>query len=109
NLVDNACRYGAGRVGLSVARDGTDVVVRVDDDGPGIPVEERSRVFERFVRLDPARVRQHGGAGLGLAIVHSIVAAHGGSVTAQESPWGGARFTVRLPSAMAPEAVQAAP
>ena len=99
NLVDNACRYGAGRLGLSVAREATDVVVRVDDDGPGIPVEERSRVFERFVRLDPARVREHGGAGLGLPIVHSIVAAHGGSVTVGESPWGGARFTVRLPAA----------
>ena len=101
NLVDNACRYGAGRVGLAVGREGAEVVVRVDDDGPGIPVEERSRVFERFVRLDPARVREHGGAGLGLSIVHSIVAAHGGSVTVEESPWGGARFTVRLPAAEA--------
>lgn len=99
NLVDNACRYGRGRLGLSGGREGAEVVVRVDDDGPGIPVEERSRVFERFVRLDPARVREHGGAGLGLSIVHSIVAAHGGSVTAEESPWGGARFTVRLPAA----------
>lgn len=99
NLVDNACRFAATRVGLWVGQEQGEVVVHVDDDGPGIPPEERVRVFERFVRLDPARGRHHSGAGLGLPIVSSIVAAHGGSVAAEESPWGGARFTLRLPAA----------
>ncbi|MEA5153932.1 sensor histidine kinase [Raineyella sp.] len=98
NLVDNATRVARGRIGLSVGPEGDRVVVRVDDDGPGIPPEERARVFGRFVRLDPDRGRSHGGAGLGLAIVHSIVTAHGGTVTAGGSPWGGARFEIRLPS-----------
>lgn len=99
NLVDNAARAARSRLGLSVVREGDEAVVRVDDDGPGIPAEERDRVFERFVRLDADRGRDHGGAGLGLPIVHSIVQAHGGTVTVGESPWGGARFEVRLPGA----------
>lgn len=97
NLVDNASGFARERLGLSVVREGDEVVVRVDDDGPGIPVEERSRVFDRFVRLDPARGRRHGGAGLGLPIVRGIISAHGGTVTAGESPWGGSRLEVRLP------------
>lgn len=99
NLVDNAARVARGRIGLSVGVEGTEAVVRVDDDGPGIPVADRDRVFDRFVRLDADRARAHGGAGLGLAIVHSIVTAHGGTVTAGESPWGGARLEIRLPAA----------
>jgi len=69
----------------------------IDDDGPGIPRADRQRVFDRFVRLEADRARSSGGSGLGLAIVAEIVAAHGGSVTVGESPWGGARFVVRLP------------
>jgi signal transduction histidine kinase len=98
NLVDNAVRHARLRVGLSLyERDGS-AVLHVDDDGPGVPVAERSRVFERFVRLDDARVNVDGGAGgLGLAIVAEIVAAHGGDVEMGDAPSGGARVTVRLP------------
>lgn len=69
----------------------------IDDDGPGIPHADRQRVFDRFVRLEADRARSSGGSGLGLAIVAEIVAAHGGSVSVGESPWGGARFVIRLP------------
>jgi signal transduction histidine kinase len=72
-------------------------VVRVEDDGPGIPSEQRERVFDRFVRLDESRQRRSGGSGLGLAIVRELVSAHGGTVTAGASDLGGARFEVRLP------------
>ena len=70
----------------------------MSDDGPGIPPDQLDRAFERFHRGDPSRSRDTGGAGLGLAIVEAIVAAHGGSVeVADAAP--GARFTVRLPLA----------
>ncbi|WP_377322879.1 sensor histidine kinase [Pimelobacter simplex] len=98
NLVDNALRHAASRIALGVAEDGRHVVVTVDDDGPGIPAADRERVFERFVRLDDARARDAGGSGLGLAIVRALVVAHGGVVTAEDAPLGGARLVVRLPS-----------
>ncbi|HEY8546179.1 MAG TPA: HAMP domain-containing sensor histidine kinase [Acidimicrobiales bacterium] len=98
NLVDNAARHATGRVALGLAEDGDEVVLTVDDDGPGIPAGERERVFERFVRLDDARARDGGGSGLGLAIVRELVTAHGGTVTVGEADLGGARFTVRLPA-----------
>ena len=69
----------------------------VEDDGPGIPVEQRERVFQRFHRTDTARDRASGGAGLGLAIVRAISDAHGGTVSAGESPEGGARIELELP------------
>nr|WP_246402429.1 HAMP domain-containing sensor histidine kinase [Jiangella mangrovi] len=98
NLGDNAARHAAGVVGLSVAaRDGA-VVVTVEDDGPGIAVEDRDRVLRRFVRLDEARDRDAGGAGLGLAIVDELVRAHGGTVEVGSSSIGGARVVVRLPA-----------
>jgi signal transduction histidine kinase len=98
NLVDNAARHATQRIGLCVAqRDGA-AVLCVDDDGPGIPQAERDRVFERFVRLDEGRARADGGSGLGLAIVAEVVRAHGGAVAVADSPLGGARVTVRLPS-----------
>jgi len=97
NLVDNAARHARERVELHVgAADGW-VELRVDDDGDGVPAEERERVFERFVRLDEARSRDAGGSGLGLAIVREIVSAHGGTSTTRESSLGGASFVVRLP------------
>ncbi len=74
-------------------------VIEVSDNGPGLPAETEGRVFERFYRADPSRSRQNGGAGLGLAIVAAIVAAHGGTVAASAGPGGGATFTVWLPTA----------
>jgi signal transduction histidine kinase len=97
NLVDNAVRHAHSRIALSLNEQDGFVVLLVDDDGTGIPTDERSRIFERFVRLDDARARDDGGAGLGLAIVHEVTAAHGGTVAATESPRGGARLEVRLP------------
>jgi signal transduction histidine kinase len=99
NLGDNAARHSGGSVALSVAERDGHVVLCVDDDGPGIPVEARSRVFERFARLDDARSRDVGGSGLGLAIVSEIVAAHDGTVSAGDAPIGGARPEVSLPAA----------
>ena len=68
--------------------------VVIDDDGPGVPEEDRQRVVERFARLETARSRQSGGTGLGLAIVDRIISSHGGTVEITDSPLGGARFTV---------------
>jgi len=100
NLADNAARHARSRVRIStaLAPDGRHAVLEVDDDGAGIPAEERDRVFERFVRLDEARARDAGGSGLGLAIVRGIAEATGGSVAVTASPLGGARFTVTLPA-----------
>lgn len=98
NLGDNAARHTSGVVALSVAaRDGA-VVLAVEDDGPGIAAGDRERVLRRFVRLDEARDRDAGGAGLGLAIVDELVRAHGGSVEVTSGATGGARVVVRLPA-----------
>jgi signal transduction histidine kinase len=94
NLVDNAARHA--RTSVSVAVEGGRLVV--DDDGPGIAPEDRERVFERFTRLDDARARDHGGAGLGLSLVRAVAAAHGGRAWAESSPAGGARLVVDLPT-----------
>jgi signal transduction histidine kinase len=97
NLLDNAEHHASGVVRVElVQRNGT-VELAVSDDGPGIAPDQRTRVFERFVRLDEARSRRNGGAGLGLAIVKEIVTAHGG--TAEATGGGvGAHLVVRLPS-----------
>lgn len=99
NLAENAARHARHRISLSLGREGSSVRLRVEDDGPGIPLADRQRVFERFVRLDDARARDTGGSGLGLAIVAELVAAHGGSVQIGDSPLGGASVDVVLPSA----------
>ena len=98
NLVDNACRHAGTEVQLSASRHGDRVVVRVDDDGPGIPEPDRERVFERFARLDDARARDSGGFGLGLAIVRELVRSRGGDVRLTASPAGGLRAEVDLPA-----------
>ncbi|WP_147198055.1 two-component system sensor histidine kinase RstB [Pantoea sp. CCBC3-3-1] len=90
NLVNNALRYAEQRLRVGLWFDGNTACLQVEDDGPGIPPEERERVFEPFVRLDPSRDRATGGCGLGLAIVHSIAAAFGGYVQIDASPLGGA-------------------
>jgi signal transduction histidine kinase len=97
NLVDNAIRYAHSDIRLECGRVAARAQIVVTDDGPGIPVGERRRVFDRFVRLDSPRTRESGGAGLGLAIVAQIADAHEGTVTVGESSSGGARFVVRLP------------
>jgi two-component system OmpR family sensor kinase len=82
---------------VTVRRDGRDVVLSVRDHGPGLPTHDGDELFERFWRAEGGRERGKGGAGLGLAIVAGIVEAHGGSVSAENVPGGGASFTVRLP------------
>ena len=99
NLLDNAARHANAvvRVGV-VARDDR-VLLWVADDGPGIAVEDRSRVFARFTRLDAGRARDAGGTGLGLALVKRIVDAHDGDVRITDRVDGsGARFEVDLPA-----------
>lgn len=97
NLSDNAARHAATSVRLHLRAEGHDAVLDVSDDGPGIPQDQRARVFERFVRLDESRTRTSGGTGLGLPIVQQIVQAHGGSVSVLDGPEGGALLRVMLP------------
>ncbi|MFC4058896.1 sensor histidine kinase [Planomonospora corallina] len=96
NLVDNALRHTASPVVVEVRAEGADAVLTVTDDGPGIPEADRERVFDRFTRLDSARSRDEGGAGLGLAIVRETVNAHGGAVHLEDAR-PGLRAVVRLP------------
>ncbi|UGT66396.1 HAMP domain-containing histidine kinase [Nocardia gipuzkoensis] len=100
NLVDNAQRHAASTVRVAVER-GADgrVVLSVADDGPGVPHTDRDRIFQRFVRLDDARTRDEGGAGLGLAIVRDVVERHGGTIRVTDGAPGGACFVVSLPVA----------
>jgi two-component system OmpR family sensor kinase len=97
NLIANARRHATSTVTVSVVRDGDRTWVHVDDDGPGIPAELRNAVFERFARLDEARSSDRGGAGLGLAIVAGVAAAHDGGVAAGATPTRGARVSLWLP------------
>ncbi len=100
NLLDNADRHARTMVAIELHNDSETGVVEltVDDDGPGIPVEDRERVFDRFTRLDDGRARDAGGLGIGLSMVKAIVEQHGGTVSISEAPIGGARFTVSLPA-----------
>lgn len=97
NLVENAVRHAVSCVFIEVGGQDGAAVLTVSDDGPGIAPADRSRVFERFVRLDSDRARSGGGTGLGLAIVAEVVAAHGGVVTIDDPPCGGAKLIVMLP------------
>jgi signal transduction histidine kinase len=99
NLMENAIRHATSSVALSVREDPGAVHVLIDDDGPGIPREQRELVFDRFARLDGDRSRDRGGTGLGLAISHDIVTRHRGTIEVEASPLGGARFVLTFPSA----------
>src|SRR4051812_36567708 len=102
NLLDNAVRHASTNVRVTLAMSEGTVTLTVADDGPGVPVADRDRIFERFTRLDDARTRSVGGAGLGLAIVRAVAERHGGSVSIADA--AGAVFVVRLPAATAEEA-----
>lgn len=101
NLLDNAIKYApSGRVRLNAHRaapDGDEVRIAVSDSGPGIPAEHLPFIFDRFYRVDRARSRELGGVGLGLAIAHELVAAHGGKLAVRSVPGEGSTFTVHLP------------
>lgn len=96
NLLDNAERYADGSVAVSVSSSGGFAVLTVQDDGTGVPADDRERVFERFTRLDSARSRHAGGTGLGLAIAREIAQSHGGSLEIEDSVRG-ARLVLKLP------------
>jgi signal transduction histidine kinase len=101
NLLENAIRFTplGGRIRVSAEGRAEYVQLIVEDSGPGFPPDMLDRVFDRFLRADPARSRpdEVSGTGLGLAIVRGVVEAHGGSVAAANVPDGGARVTVRFP------------
>lgn len=99
NLLDNALRFAppGSAILLSAAADGSDLGIQVRDDGPGFPPGFLPHAFERFRRPDTGRSREDGGAGLGLAIVRAVAAAHGGTATAANRPGGGAMVSLRLP------------
>ena len=108
HLLDNAARHAHERVAVSLttrpspdpaSTTGYEAVLSIDDDGPGIDEADRDRIFERFARLSEARDRDAGGTGLGLAVVRVLVTESGGHITVEDSPSGGARFTVVLPTA----------
>ncbi|MDX6373186.1 MAG: hypothetical protein QOD98_2174 [Nocardioidaceae bacterium] len=103
NLLDNAERFAKQGISVAAYRAGVDVLLEVADDGPGVPPEDRERIFERFARLDGSRSRVKGGTGLGLAIVRQVVQEHAGTIRVEPATPDalppGARFVVALPSA----------
>jgi two-component system sensor histidine kinase RstB len=96
NLVQNAFKYARQRIHIYARRVSTGYSIVVENDGPAIAEQDQQRVFEPFVRLDKSRTRDSGGIGLGLAIVKQIVDWHGGRVTVNNSPLGGAKFVIHL-------------
>lgn len=97
NLLRNAQKYAAASIRLSARHEGKRLLIAVEDDGPGIPAEERERIFEPFYRLDRSRDRATGGFGLGLSIARKAVLLHGGTIMVEESALGGAKFVISLP------------
>ncbi len=99
NIVENASNYAptGSRIAIAAAREGGQVVLRIEDEGPGIPETDLERIFERFYRVDKARSRESGGTGLGLSIVKHLVQRLSGEVHAANRPQGGAVFTVKVP------------
>jgi signal transduction histidine kinase len=97
NLADNAARHAVQRIELGLAEHPDHVLLTVEDDGPGIPADDRERVLERFVRLDASRARDDGGSGLGLAIVAELARAHHAQLRIGTGELGGARVEVSFP------------
>ena len=97
NLLRNAFKYARSQVRVSAEVQSGQILIHVDDDGIGVPEEERERIFDAFTRLDRSRDRTSGGYGLGLAIVRQVMEAHGGQAYAGQSPLGGSRFTLAWP------------
>ena len=99
NLLQNSLQYTntPGRVEVSVRRDGTNVIVEVNDSAPGVDASIQPKLFERLFRADSSRNRDSGGAGLGLSLCQSIAEAHGGDISASDSPLGGLSISVRIP------------
>lgn len=99
NITDNAIKYSpeGGFVKMSLSRDAQNMIVRVEDNGPGIPESEKEHIFERFYRLDDSRARDTGGTGLGLAIAKEAVTLHGGEITVSSEGEVGSIFTITLP------------
>ena len=99
NLMENALKYTqeGGTVRVRLIRSGRDAILTVSDNGPGIPKEDQSHIFDRFYRVDKARGRETGGTGLGLSIVHQMVLMHGGTVSVDSEEGNGSTFTVELP------------
>jgi signal transduction histidine kinase len=99
NVVENASNYSpeGSRIIVSAERAGDHIVIRVEDEGPGLPAADLERIFERFYRVDKARSRESGGTGLGLSIVKHLIARLSGEVVAANRPGGGAAFTITLP------------
>jgi two-component system osmolarity sensor histidine kinase EnvZ len=96
NLVVNGARY-ADRVMVHGRHASGWLTITIDDDGPGVPAEERENVFRPFYRLDQARNQDEGGTGLGLAIARDIARGHGGDIRLEDSPLGGLRAVIRVP------------
>jgi signal transduction histidine kinase len=101
NLLDNAVKYGGvgGSVSVTCGRHGERIALSVRDHGPGIPADERTRIFDRFVRGTAASTANVRGTGIGLAMVQQVIKSHGGAVTVESSPGAGSTFTMWLPVA----------
>ena len=99
NLVENAIKYNVngGKVFVNAWMENDDVTLRVEDTGVGIPDDAREHIFERFYRVDKARSREAGGAGLGLSIVHDMVERNYGTITVEPGDTCGSRFTLVFP------------
>ncbi|PIU54241.1 MAG: PAS domain-containing sensor histidine kinase, partial [Deltaproteobacteria bacterium CG07_land_8_20_14_0_80_60_11] len=100
NLLDNAIKFSPAdsTVWVDAQPAGSEIVIRVKDQGCGIPPEHLDRIFERFYRVDAGRSRKVGGTGLGLAIVKHIAQAHRGRVTVESTPGQGSIFSLHLPA-----------
>lgn len=98
NLLDNAWKHGGGEIAIALSQEDSQAVLRVSDQGEGIPPGELARIFNRFYRVDKSRSQSTPGLGLGLAITKHLVLAHGGAISACNRAGGGATFEVRLPA-----------